>query len=324
MKNQTVVVLGILVLLSTVIFLGCIEYSELSITTIETEKLEPVSSKYFGLVNIYEIDHGESVKLSVTVQNTGKETVHRDDYRVGMKVTSPAEGANYWELPTEEVINIDLSPKGEVTHTFMVINKKELPVSGEFEFQAYIKSEESGEEIVTGDRLVLKITSSHTNAQSNASSRYEKIEKGVLKIYSKLKDAIQELRITRFEAAGLEPVSTQYFGLVNIYEIDHGKSVALSVTVRNTGNEAVHRNDYRIGMKVTSPDAGVGYWELPAEQLIDIDLSPKGEVTHTFVVTNKKELPVSGEFEFQAYIKPVDSDDEIAHSGRLIVKIASP
>ena len=317
-------VLGILVLLSTVACLGCIENSELRITTIEATDLEPIASKYSGLVTTYEINRGESVSFGVTVQNIGKETVHRDDYRIGLKVLSPDVGAAYWELPAEQLIEIDLSPKGEITHNFRVKNKKELPVSGEFEFQAYIKPVASDEEIDTSDRFIVRITSSNSNAESNASTRSERIEKVVLLLYSKLEDILQKLRITHFEALDLEPVSSHYFGQVQIYEINHGESVTLGVTVRNTGNEAVHRNDYRIGLKVTSPAAGVGYWELPAEQLIDIDLSPKGEVTHIFMVKNKKELPVSGEFEFQAYIKPVTSDEEIAQSGRLIVNVASP
>jgi hypothetical protein len=69
-------VIGIIAVLSTVASLGCIEFSGLMISDFGAEDLQPVSAKYVGQVNIYEIDRGESVTLSVTVQNTGKETIY--------------------------------------------------------------------------------------------------------------------------------------------------------------------------------------------------------------------------------------------------------
>jgi len=329
MKNQTVVVLGIIVLLSTVAFLGCIEYSELSITNIEAENLEPVSSKYFGRVNIYEIDHGESVKLSVTVQNTGKETLHQSDYYLGIKLASLNGKDEYWELPAEQSIEIDLSPEGEVTHTFTMKNNRELPISGEFEFQAYIKSVESGEEIAHSDKLILSITSPDTDAQVKTESTSERNETEFSKLYSKGKTTIKKLYakklvIKNIKAEDLEPVSSKYRGVIDIYEIDHGESVTLSVTVQNAGKETVPQNDYCVGIRVTSPAGGDNYWELPSEQLIDIALGPEGQDIHTFTVENKEALPVSGEFEFQPYIKSVGSSKEIARGDKLVIKIASP
>ena len=129
------------------------------ITAIEAENLEPASSKYQGLIDIYELSHGESVTLSVTVQNGGKETVPQNDNYVGIKVISPDAGANYWELPPEQLIEIALGPEGQDIHTFTVRNKEELPVSGEFEFQPYIKSVSSGKELAHGDKLIVKIIS---------------------------------------------------------------------------------------------------------------------------------------------------------------------
>jgi hypothetical protein len=326
MKNKTVMVLGILVLLSTVASLGCIEYSGLVITDIEAEDLEPASLKYHGLLDIYEINRGESVTLSVTVKNTDKETVYQNDYRVGIKLASPTGKDEYWELPPQQLIEIDLGPEGEVIHTFTVKNDRELPVSGEFEFQAYIKSVATDEEIAHSDKLIISITSPDTDAHVTTVNQSERNETRASKLYSTGKDTLKKLNarklmITDIEAADLEPASSKYHGLIDIYELDHGESVTLSVTVQNGGKETVPQNDYCVGITVTSPAGGDNYWELPSEQLIEIALGPEGQNIHTFTVRNKEELPVSGEFEFQPYIKSVGSGKEIAHGDKLIVKI---
>lgn len=130
-----------------------------------------------------------------------------------------------------------------------------------------------------------------------------------------------KLKISDIQVIGQAPTTSKYRGLVNIYEINHGDSVTLGVTAQNTVKETISRNDYLVGVNLISPDGGDKYWVLPPEQLIGIDLSPKGEVTNIFTVTNRKELPVSGEFRFQAYIKPVGSDEEIAHSACVTIKI---
>jgi hypothetical protein len=144
------------------------------VTAIEAEDLEPASSKYHGLLDIYEIDHGETVTLSVTVQNAGKETVPQNYYCVGIRVTSPGAGDNYWELPSEQLIDIALGPEGQEIHTFTVTNKEELPVSGEFEFQAYIKSVGSGKETAHGGKLAIKIAAPYQDEGSKTKSKNEK------------------------------------------------------------------------------------------------------------------------------------------------------
>jgi hypothetical protein len=322
-------VIGIIAVLSTVASLGCIEFSGLMISDFGAEDLEPASSKYHGLLDIYEINRGESVTFSVTVKNTGKETVYQNNCYVGIKLTSLNEKDEYWVLPTEQLIGIDLGPEGEVIHTFTVKNKEKLPVSGEFEFQAYIKSVDTAEEIAQSDKLILSITSPDTDAQVKTKNKSERNETEISKIYSEGKNALKKLHanklvVTAIDAEDLEPTSSKYHGLLDIYEIDHGESVTLSVTVKNAGKETVPQNYYCVGIRVTSPDEGNNYWELPAEQLIDIALGPEGQDIHSFTVKNKEELPVSGEFEFQAYIKSLDSGKETAHDNRLVIKIASP
>jgi len=160
-KNKTMVGIAIVIgLLLTMAISGCVDGPRLKISNIKAENLEPVELKYFGPVNVYEIKRGESVKLILTVENEGKETVYRNDYYVGIKVVSPDNGNKYWALPSEKLLGSDLSTKGTVNQTFVIENKKEEPVSGQFKIQAYIKSVESGEEIAHSDNVKIIITSS--------------------------------------------------------------------------------------------------------------------------------------------------------------------
>lgn len=329
MRNKKVIVLGIIALLSTAAIPGCIDYSGLVIADIKAEDIVPVSSKYGGLLDVYEIDRGESVTFSVTVRNTGKETIYRNSCYVGMKLVSPNGTDEFWALPMEQLIDIDLGPEGEVTHAFTVKNNGELPISGEFKFQAYIKSGDVAEEIAHSDNIILSITSPETDAQVKNNDKSKRNETDISKIYSEGKNVLKKLHanklvITAIDAEGREPASSKYHGLLDVFEIDQGESVTLSVTVQNAGKETVPQNYYCVGIRVTSPAEGATYWELPAEQLIDIALGPEGQEILSFTAKNKDELPVSGEFEFQAYVKSVGSGKETAHGDKLVIKIASP
>ena len=102
------------------------------------------------------INSGESVTLNVTVQNNGDEIMRGDAYMVGIEVITSAGNA-YWQLPSEQVIGIDLGPGGKSRHTFTVINKKELPFRGQCEFQAYIKVVKTGEVIARSDIVTIEI-----------------------------------------------------------------------------------------------------------------------------------------------------------------------
>jgi hypothetical protein len=102
------------------------------------------------------IDHGESVTLNLTVQNRGENITRGDAYTVGVAVITNA-GDVYWRLPPEQLIGVDLGPGGESDHTFTVINKKELPFRGQCEFQAYIKSVQTGEEIARSDIVTIAV-----------------------------------------------------------------------------------------------------------------------------------------------------------------------
>jgi len=102
------------------------------------------------------IDPGESVTLNVTVQNNGDTIMRGDAYTVGIEVIT-SEGNAYWQLPSEQVIGIDLGPAGTSRHTFTVVNKKELPFRGQCEFQAYIKSVKTGEVIARSDIVTIAV-----------------------------------------------------------------------------------------------------------------------------------------------------------------------
>jgi hypothetical protein len=103
------------------------------------------------------IDLGESVTLDVGVQNNGDNITQRNAYSVGLGVIYPDKGANYWQLPSEQLIQTDLGPGGKSSHTFRVKNRKEVPFTGKFELQAYIKSLDTGEEIDRSDKVTIEI-----------------------------------------------------------------------------------------------------------------------------------------------------------------------
>jgi hypothetical protein len=102
------------------------------------------------------IDYGESVTLNLTVQNKGENITRGDAYTVGIAVITHA-GDVYWRLPPDQLIGVDLGPGGESDHTFTVINKKEIPFRGQCEFQAYIKSVQTGEEIARSDMVTIGV-----------------------------------------------------------------------------------------------------------------------------------------------------------------------
>ena len=102
------------------------------------------------------IDYGESVTLNLTVQNEGENITRGDAYTVGIAVITHG-GEVYWRLPPEQLIGVDLGPGGESDHTFTVINKKEIPFRGQCEFQAYIKSVQTDEEIARSDIVTIGV-----------------------------------------------------------------------------------------------------------------------------------------------------------------------
>jgi len=157
MKNKTVAgIVLIILLLSIIVFIALSSHIKtlgLEIVDIKVEEPKPSlsNSRYIA------IDPGESVILGVTVQNKGDNITHRAAYSVGIEVIDPDKGDEYWQLPSEQLIWIDLGPEGESSHTFKMRNKKELPFSGKFEIQAYIKSAKTGEEIARSDKVTIEI-----------------------------------------------------------------------------------------------------------------------------------------------------------------------
>jgi hypothetical protein len=102
------------------------------------------------------IDYGDSVTLNLTVKNKGENITRGDAYKVGIAVITP-DGAQYWYLPPEQYLGIDLGPGGSSRHTFIATNKRELPVRGNFELQAYVKSVETGAEVATSEVVTVEI-----------------------------------------------------------------------------------------------------------------------------------------------------------------------
>ena len=105
--------------------------------------------------------------------------------------------------------------------------------------------------------------------------------------------------------------------------IDYGESVTLNLTVQNEGENITRGDAYTVGIAVIT-HGGEVYWRLPPEQLIGVDLGPSGESDHTFTVINKKEIPFRGQCKFQAYIKSVQTDEEIARSDIVIIGVRYP
>ncbi len=157
MKNKTVVGIVLIILLLSIIafiaFSSYIKTSELEVVDIKIKDPKPslLSDRYIT------IDPGESVTLDVAVRNKGDNITHRDAYSVDIEVIDPDKGDEYWQLPSEQLIRIDLGPGGESSHSFKMRNKKELPFSGKFKIQAYIKSAKTGEEIARSDKVTIEI-----------------------------------------------------------------------------------------------------------------------------------------------------------------------
>ena len=102
------------------------------------------------------IDYGESVTLNVTVKNKGENITSGDAYCVGIAVITK-DGTDYWRLPPDQFIGVDLGPGGTSKHTFTARNREERPFRGECEIQGYVKSVETDEIIARGDIVTVEI-----------------------------------------------------------------------------------------------------------------------------------------------------------------------
>lgn len=102
------------------------------------------------------IEHGDSVTLNLTVKNKGENITHGDAFALGIAVFTP-EGAQYWQLPPEQYLGIDLSPGGTSCHTFTVTNKREVAVRGKFELQGYIRAVATNEQVATSKPVTVEV-----------------------------------------------------------------------------------------------------------------------------------------------------------------------
>jgi hypothetical protein len=179
---ETKIAIGIVValllpLVAVVAYSGYFEKTsafDMQIVDIEVENPKP------SLLNdrAVTIDPGESVTLRVTVQNKGEEIIYRNAYCVGVEIVYPNEGAKYWKLPAEQLITIDLGPGGKTSYAVNAWNRKEIPFSGTFKIQAYIKSVQSGEKLARNDNVSIEIrpptptsTPTSTPTETETSSR---------------------------------------------------------------------------------------------------------------------------------------------------------
>jgi hypothetical protein len=105
--------------------------------------------------------------------------------------------------------------------------------------------------------------------------------------------------------------------------IDHGESVTLNITVKNTGENITSGEDYRVGLAVITTEGGK-YWRLPPDQYVGIDLGPGGTSRYTFAATNKRELPFRGSFELQGHVTSVSTGEELSRSKIVTVEVRYP
>ncbi len=160
-ENKTLVkIVAIIVVLALIS--AAIAYIALSRDSEETTGLEVVDIKITepkpSIISdrSITIDYGESVTLNVTVKNKGENITSGDAYCVGIAVITK-EGSEYWRLPPDQFIGVDLGPGGKSRHTFTAINRRERPFRGECEIQAYIKSVETNEIIARSDIVTVEI-----------------------------------------------------------------------------------------------------------------------------------------------------------------------
>ena len=162
MKSKTAIIrIGIafailLLVVAIVVFTGYFEKKsefDLQILDIKVENPKP------SLLNnrAVTIDPGESVTLCVTIQNKGEEIIYRDAYSVGIGVVYPPGGAEYWILPAEQLMVIDMGPGGKSSYVFNAWNRKENPFSGKFKIQAYVKSVHSGDTLARSDNVTVEM-----------------------------------------------------------------------------------------------------------------------------------------------------------------------
>jgi hypothetical protein len=157
MKDKTIVGIALIIILVAIIAFSALFSNTkapwLEIVDIKVKDPEPslLDSRYIT------IDLGESVTLDVKVQNKGDNITQRDAYTVGIDVIYPDKGAEYWLLPYEQLIRADLGPGGKSSHTFRLENRKEVPFSGKFRIQAYIKPIKTGKEIARSEKVTIEI-----------------------------------------------------------------------------------------------------------------------------------------------------------------------
>ncbi|MHC1599788.1 MAG: hypothetical protein ACXQS5_03080 [Candidatus Methanospirareceae archaeon] len=162
MKNKTLVKIAVILLVVLAIVIALIAYFAFLSNNKETAGLEIVDIKITdpkpSILNdrAITIDYGESVTLNVTLQNKGDNITCGEDYSVGIAVITNG-GDEYWRLPQEQYIRVDLGPGGKSRHTFTATNKKDHPFRGKFELQGYIKSVETGEVIARSDIVTVEI-----------------------------------------------------------------------------------------------------------------------------------------------------------------------
>lgn len=162
MGNKALVKIAVILLVVLAIVIALIAYFAFLSNNEETTGLEIVNIKITdpepSLLNdrAITIDCGESVTLNVTVQNKGDNITHGNDYSVGIVVITNA-GDEYWRLPPEQFVWVDLGPGGKSQHTFTAINRRERPFRGECEIQSYIKSVETDEIIARSDIVTVEI-----------------------------------------------------------------------------------------------------------------------------------------------------------------------
>jgi len=105
-----------------------------------------------------QISPGEKVMFAIEVSNKGNEIAYKDTCKVGIRVTNPRDGSNYWILPDETSINQSLSTNGKWSCELRAESVQDIPI-GDYKFKAYITFLETSEKFAFSKEKTIKVGS---------------------------------------------------------------------------------------------------------------------------------------------------------------------
>lgn len=138
--------MGILIIFVVVVGLcGCLQQSP---------DLEVSNFK----VNPSKISQGDELIFNVEVCNKGDNIAYKDNCTVGIRVTNPTGGSNYFVLPEKQLIDQPLSTDGKWSCTLRAETVHDIPI-GDYKFQAYLTFLKTGKEFAASKEETITIES---------------------------------------------------------------------------------------------------------------------------------------------------------------------